>query len=430
MANAFPRIVVTRRTILQGILLTFVMAAVAALWFGWPGSRRTTPTLPADITAEEYAQGREAFELRYGRAADEFDVLSWLGEWNLSKKRLPKAVACFDAIPSSHPKYGRMARYLQGQALLNLHRATEAELQFVDLIKLEESSPQLEPGMLIDARQRLRHILEVELRFEERHQLLQGVVDRDEADSFEAVSFCFLSLLRWNGPDTVKWLEEFHAADPTSPWLNIALGRYRTGQGRLEEARQILEGVVHEHPSNRRALAALIACLREADALEEVTRRMEGLPPQSADDPWLLLLQRGADALQNGRPLAAVAAYEQLLQQDRTCTEAWQGLAQASRLLDDQPRRKRAIEMTTMLGRIQNHLGKAIQNASDPNSFLDIADLCAEISFNREGWILTQCARKLAPSNPRVLAAVELFRKRLSAVREDRSGEKMRGTGQ
>lgn len=398
------------------VALIAMSSGLLAVW-NW-STRSSREPLPSVVSPREYEFAREAFELKHGRPADRLDVLFWLAEWLLGRKRPVDAAECFAAIPTSHPTYGRMARYQQGKTLLAMHRAVEAEQQLREVTSLEESSPTIKPEYLIHARQRLRHILEVELRFEERHRLLHGVIDRGEDQTFEPAAGCFPSLGRWNGPDAVLWVEHFHAINPDNLQLTIALGRYRTSQGRTKEARQILESVVREHPQNLSALAALIACLREADEPEELSRIFRMLPPRSPDDPWLLLLQRGADAIQNGQAQEAAAAYEQLLQQDRTCAEAWQGLGQAARLLGDIPRRKKALEMATALGRFPNHLGKTTQESSDPNSFLDIADLCAEISLNREGAVMTRCARRLAPENERVRAAVKRFRERLDEDHE------------
>lgn len=343
------------------------------------------------------------------------DVAYWVAERDIAGQRLAEAITCLDQIPTDHPRYGRMARFEQGSALLQLHRAIESEQQLRELIIAEEAAPQLESRYLINARQNLRHILEVELRFEERQVLLRGVIDRGEEDPFEAVVGCFPSLLRWNGPSAMKWLDQFREADPASPLLDIAFGRYRTAQGKPQEARPILEAVVKQDPNNLRAVAALVVCLRESDDLAEADRLMRALPPLSADDPWWLLIQRGWFLLQNGQPQLAAAAYEQLLKQDRTSSEAWQGLAEASRLLKDTPRRTQALRMVAVLGRIQNYLGKPINDASNPDAYLDVADLCAEIPLVREGAVMTRTAMRLAPRNERVVASVKRYRELLEA---------------
>jgi tetratricopeptide (TPR) repeat protein len=393
------------------LVLVITSLAVVAAW-NW-SKEALFERPPTGVSPADYQAAKQAFRREHRYDANRNDTLYLLAEKAIAEKRLEIAVACFAEIPTSHPDYGRMARYGQGITLVALYRAVEAEQQLRELISLEEASPKIKPEYLIHARQRLRHLLEVALRFEERHRLLRQVIDRDADQTFEPVAACFPTLVRWNGPDAVQWIEHFQASNPDDPQLNIALGRYRTSQGRLSEARQILEGVVRQHPKNLSALAALIACLREADDPDETTRIVQTLPPRSPNDPWLLLLQRGALAMQDGKHEEAAAAYEQLIQQDRTCVEAWHGLGQAARLLNDAPRSKKALNMSTSLGRIQNQLAKAIQESSSPSSFLDIADQCSEISLNREGAIMTRCARRLAPTNERVQTTVKYFRERL-----------------
>ncbi len=403
-----------RATTLLAVIAGLALLIASLSWRGTSAE----PQLPSVVTALEYQHAREAFELKYGRPANRMDVLSWLAEWNLSKKRPAEAIACFAEIPTAHPQYGRMARYQQGRTLLSLHRAIAAEEQFRELISAEESAPSIEPRFLVDARQRLRHILEVELRFEERQKLLSDVVERGEADYFEVIVFCFPSHLRWNGDDAVRWLEEFHNANPSDRLLNIAMGRYRTGQGKLAEARNLLEGVVRQSPSDLWATAAVVACLRESDDADAADRLLEALPPQLATDPWLLLLQRGAHALQNGRIDDAARAYDQLLAQDRTNTEAWLKRSMISRMQGDAEKQKRAIVVAAGLSRIQNHIGKGLKQPDDPNAFLDVADICVEIEFDTEGWILAKFAETLAPDNPRVVAMIKLLQTRKSATSE------------
>lgn len=397
----------------MGLLL---VCGLILFFLGWrwlafyPSSNR-----PTGVSATEDRLAREALQLKLSRPPDRMDVAYWIAERNLAGQHPAEAIVCLDQIPTDHSRYGRMARFQEGSALLQLHRAVESEQQLRELIAAEEAEPQLEPRYVINARQNLRHILEVELRFEERRDLLRGVIDRGEEDPFEAVVGCFPSLLRWNGPNAMKWLDQFRDAGPASPFLEIAFGRYRTAQGKAQEARPILEAVVKQHPSNLRAVAALVICLRESDDMEEARRRMEALPPQSANDPWWLLTQRGWFLLQNGQPELAAAAYEELLKQDRTSSEAWQGLAEALRLLKNTPRRTQALQMVGVLGRIQNYLGKPVHDASNPDAFLDVADLCAEIPLVREGAVMTRTALRLAPSNERVVATVKRYRELLEA---------------
>lgn len=397
---------------LVALLAIVVAAVVGAIAFSM---RPADIRLPSVVTPRDSQRAREAFELKYGRPPDRLDILSWLAEWYLTQKHPNEAVACFAEIPTNHPVYGHMARLQQGRTLFRLHRVTEAELQLKELIAAEEASPQIEPEFLINARQQLRHILEVELRFEERHQLLKGVIDRGEDNAFEAVAGSFPTMLRWNGPDAIQWHAQFLAADPDNVWVKISHGRYLTGQGKADEARPILEAVVAEHPNNLRAISALVAALRESGDVDRADQLVLALPPRSRDDPWTLLLQRGHLAVQNGNLEEARNAFEQLQQSDTTSTEGWQGLALVSRLQNDIPRQTHANSMVNALGRIQNHLGKTTQDAENPNSFLDVADLCAEFQLIREGAVMARFAQRLAPDNDRVQRTVKAFRERLIA---------------
>ncbi|MDB5345593.1 MAG: hypothetical protein JWP89_3970 [Schlesneria sp.] len=388
------------------VILFVVIALVAGFVFTQARSD------PDGVSQKDLERAKESFKLKYGRDANRVDALSWLAESYLSRGRAVDAIQCFSKIPTTHPVYGHMARYQQARALLGLHRAVEAEAEFRDLIGVEDQHPEIQAKYLIDARQRLRHILEVELRFEERQQLLRGTISRGEGDFFEVVAYCFPSHLRWNGPEAMQWIDEFHGADADNHWIKTALGRYRTGQGQLAEARKLLEEVVHDRPTDRWAIAALIACLREMDDQDELSRRFNALPSLAADDPWLLLIQRGQIANEQGRPQDAVAAFELLLKHDSTSSEAWAGLTKSYLELGDLPRRKRALAKSSVLGRLQNNLGKIFRKPEDPDSYLFVLDLCAEIDLIDEGQILSQFVGRLAPDNPKVIAAVELFRQR------------------
>ncbi|MBS0202571.1 MAG: tetratricopeptide repeat protein [Planctomycetes bacterium] len=399
-----------RITLIFVVMLALMVAGGVVFRF-----RSSESPLPSVVTPREAQRAREAFELKYGRPANRIDLASWLAEWYLSQNRPDDAIACFAEVPTAHPQYGHMARLQEGRTLFNLHRAGGAEQQFRELIKAEEASPQIAPEFLINARQQLRHILEVELRFEERHQLLKGVIDRGEEDAFEAVAGCFPTMLRWNGPDAIFWHAQFLEADPDNIWVKISHGRYLTGQGKADEAIPILQAVVAAHPSNLRAISALVAALRESGDGEQANQLVEGLPPRSTDDPWTLLLQRGSVAAQNGRLDEARSAYDQLRHSDATSTECWQGLALVARLQNDIQRLTHANSMVNGLGRIQNHLGKTTQDAGNPNSFLDVAELCAEFQLIREGAVMTRFAQRLSPDNDRVQATVKAFRERLIA---------------
>jgi predicted Zn-dependent protease len=401
------------RTFVRALLLSAAgLSLIAgAIWLViYARSSQADVTLPALVTPREHQMALRSLKARDRRTPKRTAVLFWLAERYLESQRPADAIKCFAEIPTDDKEYGRRARFQQGQALLGLHLAVDAEQQFLTVLEIEEADPQLESRFLVSARQQLRHILEVELRFEERHALLQTAVQREQATAYEVIASLFPSQLRWNDSTILELLEEFYAADPSQPVLRTAVGRLYTVQGRLAEARLLLEGVVREHPDDLRAVAALIACLREADETDEMDRRLAALPALSNTDPWLLLLERAANAIRKKQPNVAAEIYEKVIQQNHTSPEAWQGLAQATRLMADTNRREKAIQMLSRLGNIQTLISKGLQKPSDPNSFLDIADLCDQTDLNHAGRILTKYAYKLDPQDPRVHLSLKRFK--------------------
>ena len=186
---------------------------------------------------------------------------------------------------------------------------------------LEQSDPRLESRFRVSARQQLRHILEVELRFEERAKLLQPFLERDETDGFETLAVLFPTHLRWNSLIGFEILEKFYERDREQPILQTALGRYYTVQGHLEEARTQLEAAARQLPNDIRIKASLIALLREAND-PDLNRQMDSLPPASPEDPWLLQFQRAEHALHANQFQQAASYYEAIIRRDPTCTQA------------------------------------------------------------------------------------------------------------
>ncbi|MEI8383431.1 MAG: FG-GAP-like repeat-containing protein [Planctomycetota bacterium] len=396
---------------IMAALLVVISAAVAMNQLRKPIS---TVTLPDFVTAKEIELAKESFMLAQGHEPTADELVFWLAGSFAERKRFEDAVACYAKIPTSHKEFGRRSRFQQGQILLSLNRAIEAERNFRELLALEENDPKLESRFRVSARQQLRHILEVELRFEERAKLLQPFLERDETDGFETLAALFPTHLRWNSPIGFEFLEKFYAIDPEHPILRAALGRYYTVQGRLAEARTQLEAAAKELHQDLGVKAALIACLREAND-PDLNRQMDSLPPASPDDPWLLQFQRAEHALQVNQFQQAVAYFEAIIRRDHTCTQAWQGLVQVTRTSGESDARNHAIKMAAGLGRIQYQISRCLQKPTDPVPFLDVADACLELDLNREGMILSRLAERLDPGNPRAAESKSRFQSRTTS---------------
>ena len=325
-----------------------------------------------------------------------------LGERFKLAKEYRKSAACFDAIPTGHPRYGLNARRQAGEVFLALGNVVKAEKNLREFLNEIPAGAAQQASLVIDAKQRLRHILEVQLRFEERDRLLHEMVKAGLGDTFDAIFYCFPSLLRWNGPAAVQWCEQYLKQTPDDLNLRIALGRYRAGQGRLAEARVILMKCRREAPQNLRTVAGWLMLLREQDDWEAIRGEIAKLPPPRTSDPWLLLRIRGAEALRREDFKSAARYLEMELKQNPASPESCLGLAKAYAGQGRANDRQRMQHKATVLARIQNRLGWGQTSPKDVAPYLEIAGLCESIGLREQGLIIAKLAARFSPDDAAV----------------------------
>ncbi len=383
-------------------LFAGVLALLIVVWLLLPWS--VQPKLPPGVTPADYKLARRAFELRYHKPADHFDVISWLAESAVANNRLDRATACFRAIPSEHPQYGHSARLQQGQVLLRLKKAAEAEAQFREFLRIERQSPQLTLKEKVHALHQLRHILEVELRFEDRVPVLEELEQLGACDPFSISVLCFPSVARWNGPAASAWLEEFWHATPADFEIRVALARYRTAQGQLAEAKQIIDACLKERPQSLTAMSAALAWFSEQGDWDGLTTFAQRLPPLATDEPWLLLRLRAQLALREQKAQEALVITQTLLRRNPTDIEGWEILAEAQArlgLMDDE---RESRHKANLLARIQTRGGGIVFHNDDPAAqeqvvalLLEVADLTRQAGFDRETRYLAKFLLELRP---------------------------------
>ena len=376
----------------------------------------TEPPLPEGVPREFYDLSAAQFREQYGRDPDRLDTLSWAAEAAVGQERWDVAAAAFAEIPSSHPKYGRQARYQEGQVLLQLNRARESEECFRELLRLEERDRTLPDRTLHNARQHLRFLLELQLRFEERHALLTQMLEDEQFDWFDVSAYCFPSLLGWSRVKSSDRAEAFLKQDPRNPLLRVAVGRYRTAQGRPDEARTILEGVRSERPDDLPAAAALLECLIEVQDAEAADRLVSSLPKASPDDPWLLLRLRGRIHNERREHDQAAQAFRMALTADPANPESNVGLAAAYAGLGEDRKRAAALERARVLGRIQSRLAEIQATPDDVEPLVEVVRMCREIGLPRHAAIVAHLAEVMAPSRRDVAALAEEVRSEIEGL--------------
>jgi tetratricopeptide (TPR) repeat protein len=378
---------------LAGVIVCLI---VIALGFWWSRARQASP--PVGISLREYELATKAFERRYRQRPEHADVVSWLAETAVAENDLPRAAVCFDAIPTSHPRYGRSARLQQGQVLLKLKRAPAAEAQLRTFLELERADPQSPPEHVAHALSQLRHLLEVQLRFEERRPVLRELVVRRAADGFETIAFCFPTLLRWNGSQTQEWLAEFLHEDPDDFRLRFAQARYATGNGNLDTARSLINELAADRPDDRAVLAARAAIAYEAADWNELALVLEGVTTADTD-PWLLHRLRGHWLNHERRFAEAVEQFLVALRLDPACAECHVGLAEAFGGLSQPERQREAADKARQLARIQNRLGRLDTEPDQLDALFEVAALSEEIGLAAEARTVAEYLLRLSPGH-------------------------------
>lgn len=393
------------RTLLLAGVAIAALATTAAILAKLLQTAR--PSLPAGVTREEYNQYADQCKVRNAAVPDRIDVLVTVGDAAFVDGRLATALACYEEIPSDSALYGAAVRLEQAKVLIQLNRAREAEQQLHEFLRLIDQGHTHRIEQAAQALDLLRFLLEVELRFEERQKILQVIHRLHANSSFDTLAYCFPSVLRWNGEQAVLWLENFWKEDPNDPWLRVALGRYRAGQGRLEEAQAILEECCRELPESRWAHAALVACYYEQGDWESVARTLEQLPPLKPSEPWLLLRMRGHYHNHVGEYAEAMTCFQHALRADPPNAESLLGLATAHAGLGQQDEQREALRKAGIIARIQNRTGWVQTREDSIEPVLEIVSLCEEIDLGQQALMMARLALKMEPDNGDVRQIVE-----------------------
>lgn len=391
-------------------LLLIVIVALIAGGYGLfvylrppsPGSS-ADKDLPPDIPAAGYQAAETEFENAYDRKADRNDALSWLGEKSFKAGDWELAQACFQHIPSDTPRYGHIARLYQGRALIKLNEAAKAEQNLLEFMRLEEHSPELPTTHYAEALLQLQYLYGIELRFEERKQLLGALIELGFLEHEEVLNYCFPSLHRWNGTLAVESLERFVEKDPQHPRLRVALGRYRTGQGRLEEARAILEQCRQEYPNSVSTAAALLALLYEEEAWDQMTAIMDQLPPVDDKHPWLLLRMRGHVYNHREEYTEALDCFDRVLKTNPADPESWLGKGAAYQGLGEREKQQACGDKASEMSRIQNRIGGALGDVKDVEVLADIAEIAADLDLHEEADLVVRLGVKINSQHKRLI---------------------------
>ena len=356
---------------LPALLLAGLAVAAVVVWQG------RGPSLPPGISEAEYKAAADQFRSQYDREPDRLDVLSFAAELAVVDDRIEDALACFSEIPSSDPRYGLSARLQEGQVLLDLNRAADAEAAFRKYLTLAARTPDVAPLNLYAARRRLAFILSVELRFEDRQPLLRSAHESGVVDVFDSKQFFFPHLLIWNSTTGRLRLTEFLKVDPDNRILRIAEARYLISLGQIAEAQSKLKRLLKDKPDDLPVIAALLESYYEAGDAENLQQLLQASPGYRIAEPWLLTRMRGHAAMERQEWKLAVTHFTEVLAADRTNPWAQSAIARASQELQDADMTQATQARSYGIAKIRAALAREDHNAA----LEDLAEACEKIGM-------------------------------------------------
>jgi predicted Zn-dependent protease len=323
----------------------------------------TPPTLPPEITRDQYDRAVADWKGLFRTRPSHEDTLMLLAETSLKRRQLPAAVACFSAIDSSHPRYGKSARLQEAQVLLKLNQAAAAEQSFKTFLSLAAASPaDTDPEQLATARRWLAWLMAVQLRFEDRVEWLDQLLNAGQADVYDAKQRYFPTLLIWASSLGSTRLREFVANDPHNPALLIAAARYETAEGRPDVASAALRQIRQNHPDNLHALAALLEATFEMHLPDEFIALNKTAPAFEPAEPWLLTQMRAEAAIHQQLWTDAESLFRAVLSHDPANPACHMGLA-ASLAGQGRATERQAIQKKSqVLARIRVQLSEVRPN--------------------------------------------------------------------
>ncbi|MCA8997049.1 MAG: tetratricopeptide repeat protein [Planctomycetaceae bacterium] len=354
--------------------VAFVIAVFAAVHF------LMRLDLPEGLSRTEFDRAASHFREQYGSAPDRDDTLHWLAKRSLQEGNLDVALACLRGIGWDHPQYGLTAKLSEGELLIQLNRAVEAETCFRTFLERTESRLPSDSPYLATAWSWLCYLYSIELRFEERKELLTQLHRTGRASINESKQLFFPSLLIWNSARGRERLNSFLSQTSDAAVLNIAKGRYLTGEGELAQAQSHLELWQERLNNDPSCTAALLECLYEQNdwtAFEEV---LKDASVQRDEEPWLLLLMRGHDAIHKGEWNEAVQRYSAVLDRDPSNSPALMGLAQAYRELGQEDRSKSMLDRVATLAVIRPRLSSIRESNLD--AVEELAEKCDTLKLS------------------------------------------------
>lgn len=354
--------------------------------------------LPVGVNPEDYFQAENWIKGNFpNQPITQEAVMLVLAERAAKQSKPELAILCYQKIASATPKLGLVARLEQAKLLVEMNRADQAESVLREYMAAARVAAELQPQQVQEAFKWLTYILSVEIRQEDRKQVLSEQHEIALADPLDSKQLFFPNLLILNSPAGKKKLASFLEADPKNVQLRIANARYRTLEGSYDQALALLDPLRQEYPENLFVAAAMAEVLFENADSSGLSKLISALPSRSDSEPWLLTRMRGESALEAKRWQEALESFEQVLKNDPTNAPAQMGVAKAWAGLGDESKRQVALQRSGIIAEIRVNLSSVQPNAE--NACYDLAEKCSKLGLDSAADTFKQHAKVISQQN-------------------------------
>ena len=345
-----------------------------AWWFLFRG-----PEIPVGVSERNYKLAAIRFESVSKRTPDHFDILMVVGELAVQKDDLDTAIAAFSDVTDEHPEYGPSARFQEALVLVRQQHARQSERSFRRFLKLAKTNSKVSQQDVTEARQWLSFLLSVQLRLDERKEILAAAHDARQINVADSKQYYFPRLLIWKSSSGRRRLMEFLEKDKSDFLLNVALGSYLIGEGKLQEGRTLLESLLAEVPNQPDCVVALLECCFEQDDWKTIASIVSGQQSYQAGERHVLTRSRGELALHERRWEDAVVEFTRALESDLSDPAVNMGLVKALNQLGKTDEQQAAQHRSLLLSQIRVNMAR--NNERSPGPLLDLAERCREIEM-------------------------------------------------
>ncbi len=332
------------------------------------------------------------------------DLYALLGNRYLQLGRVDEAAACFAEIPTEDQRYGMSARLEQARALMKLDLARLAEENLDVFLKAVAAGRPCTTAQLADALDLKRYLLSVQLRHTELRAVLASMIKLNIASPLDILTYCFPSLLRWHGEQATAWIERYYNRDRDNFELKLALARYRTPHGRLDDALQLIKQCQDMQPEDLRVIAALLEVHFERGDYDAMESIISDLPALDAKQSDLLTTMRGQFWMHKKDFNRAIECFKTVLTSDPSNVGCLSGIATAYARMGDRDKQKEFLQQSQIAARIQSRLGHTQQHVNDIAVYKEIVELTQQAGFERLVPLVIKAGLKVDASDAELLA--------------------------